>query len=159
MIYEDVGSSGYYSNVAFNATIEVVEKPKLVDMEGFFMYLMIIAALGGSGGSLLLPHGTCLCGCAAPVGYLGARVIMCALSDTESARLGVSWHSALVTSPHGVVDLPSRDYRDSSGVCPCPQHKLGKLEQVALGKPRPSAGTVMTGFECPPPQQLSHCSD
>jgi len=50
LIYEDVGaSSGYYSNVAFNATIEVVEKPKLVDMEGIFMYLMIIAALGGSG--------------------------------------------------------------------------------------------------------------
>lgn len=50
MIYEDVGSSGYYSNVAFNATIEVVEKPKLVDMEGIFMYLMIAAALGGTGG-------------------------------------------------------------------------------------------------------------
>jgi hypothetical protein len=50
LIYEDVGSSGYYSNVAFNATIEVVEKPKLVDMEGIFMYLMIAAALGGTGG-------------------------------------------------------------------------------------------------------------
>jgi hypothetical protein len=49
LIYEDVGSSGYYSNVAFNATIEVVEKPKLVDMEGIFMYLMIAAALGGTG--------------------------------------------------------------------------------------------------------------
>jgi len=49
LIYEDVGASGYYSNVAFNGTIEVVEKPKLVDMEGIFMYLMIIAALGGSG--------------------------------------------------------------------------------------------------------------
>jgi len=49
LIYEDVGSSGYYSNVAFNGTIEVVEKPKLVDMEGIFMYLMIFAALGGTG--------------------------------------------------------------------------------------------------------------
>jgi hypothetical protein len=147
LIYEDVGSSGYYSNVAFNATIEVVEKPKLVDMEGIFMYLMIIAALGGSGGSLLLPHGTCLCGCAAPVGYLGARVIMCTLSDTESARLGVSWPSALVTPPHGVVDLPAGDCWDSlcSGVCPCPQHRLGKLVQFALGKPHRSAGTVTAG--------------
>lgn len=49
LIYEDVGSTGYYSNVAFNGTIEVVEKPKLVDMEGIFMYLMIAAALGGTG--------------------------------------------------------------------------------------------------------------
>jgi len=49
LIYEDVGSAGYYSNVAFNGTIEVVEKPKLVDMEGIFMYLMIFAALGGTG--------------------------------------------------------------------------------------------------------------
>lgn len=49
LIYEDVGSAGYYSNVAFNATIEVVEKPKLVDMEGIFMYIMIIGVLGGSG--------------------------------------------------------------------------------------------------------------
>lgn len=49
MIYEDVGSAGYYSNVAFNGTIEVVEKPKLVDMEGIFMYIMIIGVLGGSG--------------------------------------------------------------------------------------------------------------
>lgn len=54
MIYEDVGSTGYYSNVAFNGTIEVVEKPKLVDMEGIFMYLMIAAALGGTGGWVLL---------------------------------------------------------------------------------------------------------
>lgn len=64
MIYEDVGSTGYYSNVAFNGTIEVVEKPKLVDMEGIFMYLMIAAALGGTGG-WLLPcaglGGKCLC--------------------------------------------------------------------------------------------------
>lgn len=49
MIYEDVGSAGYYSNVAFNGTIEVVEKAKLVDMEGIFMYLMIFAALAGTG--------------------------------------------------------------------------------------------------------------
>lgn len=49
LIYEDVGSPGYYSNVAFNATIEVVEKPKLVDMEGIFMYLMIFGLLGGAG--------------------------------------------------------------------------------------------------------------
>lgn len=54
MIYEDVGSTGYYSSVAFNGTIEVVEKPKLVDMEGIFMYLMIAAALGGTG--------VCVCG-------------------------------------------------------------------------------------------------
>ena len=49
MIYEDVGAQGYYSNVAFNGTIEVVEKPKLVDMEGIFMYLMIFGALAGTG--------------------------------------------------------------------------------------------------------------
>jgi hypothetical protein len=113
LIYEDVGSSGYYSNVAFNGTIEVVEKPKLVDMEGIFMYLMIIAALGGSGGSLLLPHGMLVWLCST-CGVLGCTfnhvfVVVFVVSDTEPARLGVSWHSALVTSPHGMVDLPAGD--------------------------------------------------
>lgn len=61
MIYEDVGSAGYYSNVAFNATIEVVEKPKLVDMEGIFMYIMIIGVLGGSGEGARVGGGACGC--------------------------------------------------------------------------------------------------
>jgi hypothetical protein len=49
LIYEDVGSSGYYSNVVFNGTVEVVEKAKLIDTEGLFMYLMIIALFAGIG--------------------------------------------------------------------------------------------------------------
>jgi hypothetical protein len=49
LIYEDVEGMGYYSNVAFNATIEVVEKPRIVDFEGIFMYLMIIAFFGAGG--------------------------------------------------------------------------------------------------------------
>jgi hypothetical protein len=49
LIYEDVGSTGYYSNVAFNGTIEVVERPKLVDFESIFMIIMIVGAVGGVG--------------------------------------------------------------------------------------------------------------
>jgi len=49
LIYEDVGSSGYYSNVVFNGTVEVVEKAKLIDTEGLFIYLMIIALFAGIG--------------------------------------------------------------------------------------------------------------
>lgn len=49
LIYEDVEGTGYYSNTAFNGTIEVVEVPRLVDFEGLFMYIMIAALFGGGG--------------------------------------------------------------------------------------------------------------
>lgn len=54
LIYEDVGGGGYYSNTVFNGTIEVVEKPKLVDTEGIFMYAMILATFGAVGKCQLL---------------------------------------------------------------------------------------------------------
>jgi len=56
LIYEDMGSSGYYSNVVFNGTVEVVEKAKLIDTEGLFMYLMIIALFAGIGKHVLDQH-------------------------------------------------------------------------------------------------------
>lgn len=51
LIYEDEGGagSGYYSNVVFNGTVEVVEKATLIDTEGLFMYAMIIGLFGGIG--------------------------------------------------------------------------------------------------------------
>lgn len=49
LIYEDIGGGGYYSNTVFNGTIEVVEKPKLIDTEGIFMYAMILATFGAIG--------------------------------------------------------------------------------------------------------------
>lgn len=91
LIYEDVGASGYYSNVAFNATIEVVEKPKLVDMEGIFMYLMIAAALGGTGvGGALLGCGLVCCAIGSsnhPAWQLG---LACWLAATVIKKTGNS---------------------------------------------------------------------
>lgn len=55
LVYEEVTGQGFYSNTVFNGTIEVVEKAKLIDTEGIFMYLMIAATFGIIGEP---PHST-----------------------------------------------------------------------------------------------------
>lgn len=42
LVYEEMGTPSFYSNTVFNGTVEIVEKPRLIDTEGIFMYLMII---------------------------------------------------------------------------------------------------------------------
>lgn len=49
LIYEDIGGTGFFSNVVFNGTVEVVEKAKLIDTEGIFMYIMILGTFGAIG--------------------------------------------------------------------------------------------------------------
>eukprot|EP00879_Flechtneria_rotunda_P001297 GHRR01001446.1.p1 GENE.GHRR01001446.1~~GHRR01001446.1.p1 ORF type:complete len:247 (+),score=60.42 GHRR01001446.1:128-868(+) len=46
LIYEDIDSKGFYSSTVFNGTVEIVEKPKLIDTEGLFMYAMILGTFG-----------------------------------------------------------------------------------------------------------------
>jgi hypothetical protein len=46
LVYEDVGNPSFYSSTVFNGTVEIVEKPRLVDTEGIFMYMMILGTLG-----------------------------------------------------------------------------------------------------------------
>lgn len=48
ILYQDA-AGGYFSNVAFNGTVDVVEKPSLIDWGAIFMYIMIFGTLGGIG--------------------------------------------------------------------------------------------------------------
>lgn len=49
LLYEDAGGGGFYSSVAFNGTVEVVEAPRLVDTDAIFMVLTILALFVGVG--------------------------------------------------------------------------------------------------------------
>jgi hypothetical protein len=69
LIYEDAGGAGYYSNVAFNGTVEVVDAPRLVDFEGLFMALMIAAFFGVAGARRARRE--------AAVSAAGARLCLC----------------------------------------------------------------------------------
>jgi hypothetical protein len=66
LVYEEMGAPSFYSSTVFNGTVEIVEKPRLVDTEGIFMYLMILGTTGLIGERRLLR----VCGC---VWYAEAR--------------------------------------------------------------------------------------
>eukprot|EP00882_Tetradesmus_deserticola_P001591 GHRQ01001716.1.p1 GENE.GHRQ01001716.1~~GHRQ01001716.1.p1 ORF type:complete len:238 (+),score=114.57 GHRQ01001716.1:216-929(+) len=46
LVYEDVGNPSFFSSTVFNGTVEVVEKPRLVDTEGISMLMMIAGSFG-----------------------------------------------------------------------------------------------------------------
>ena len=43
-----------FATTFFNRTIDIVEKPRIVDLELIFLYLLLLALLGGGGTTLLL---------------------------------------------------------------------------------------------------------
>lgn len=45
------GEGSYHASTFFNKTIDIVEKPKWVDLQLIFLYLLLLGAVGGLGGA------------------------------------------------------------------------------------------------------------
>jgi hypothetical protein len=114
LVYEEMGTPSFYSSTVFNGTVEIVEKARLIDTEGIFMYLMII------GTTLLIGERHVL-----------QRVVACVCSCMRTCKI-ISGHAGCIKQ------VPLINYQDiqlarwATAVAVCAQHCAG-LQDLLVG--------------------------